>query len=274
MFGAGAMRSGSQRYSGVETDRNRRGSGAWLGLVGAAAIAFAMGSSAAQAAKVQVLPDGGSYTLQVTSWKEIPFRSVVRQQYDYSCGSAAVATLLKYQYNRPTTESDVFSVMWKTGDQAQIKRSGFSMLDMKRYLSSIGYQADGYRMTLDQLSTLKTPAIALIQIGPYKHFVVIKGIHDDKVLVGDPALGLLTITRPKFLSIWNGIIFAIHKTPPSTPTPIFNASNEWDPWASAPTMNSLPRWAIADLSYQLGPLYSLSPNTQHIDLRNPTAGVP
>ena len=34
---------------------------------------------------------GGSYTIGVTSWRDIPFRTVVRQQYDYSCGSAAVA---------------------------------------------------------------------------------------------------------------------------------------------------------------------------------------
>ncbi|WP_204283799.1 C39 family peptidase, partial [Klebsiella pneumoniae] len=69
------------------------------------------------------------------------FRTVVRQQYDYSCGSAAVATLLRYHYGRPTVESDVFSAMWRSGDQAQIKRAGFSMLDMKRYLDSQGYMA-------------------------------------------------------------------------------------------------------------------------------------
>ncbi|MFS9669631.1 C39 family peptidase, partial [Klebsiella pneumoniae] len=73
-----------------------------------------------------------------------------------------MATLLRYHYGRPTVESDVFSAMWRSGDQAQIKRAGFSMLDMKRYLDSQGYMADGYRMPLDQLAKLKTPAIALI----------------------------------------------------------------------------------------------------------------
>ena len=34
---------------------------------------------------------GGNYEVYVMSWWEIPFRSVVRQQYDFSCGSAAMA---------------------------------------------------------------------------------------------------------------------------------------------------------------------------------------
>ena len=37
---------------------------------------------------------GGSYQRQVMTWWDIPFRSVIRQRYDFSCGSAALATLL------------------------------------------------------------------------------------------------------------------------------------------------------------------------------------
>ena len=218
-------------------------------------------------------PDsGGPFTVQVLSWRDIPFRTVVRQQYDFSCGAAAVATLLRYQYDRNTTENDVFKAMWEVGDQAQIRRQGFSMLDMKRYLESIGYAADGYRMSLEDLAKLETPAITLIQIGNYKHFVTIKGVHSDKVLIGDPALGLLTVNRDKFLSIWNGIVFAIHARPAGTPDPAFNVKGEWSPWAVAPTQAALPSWALADLTMTLPPLYQITPEIL-VNLNNPLGSL-
>src|SRR5437764_6758368 len=70
------------------------------------------------------------YRVSVMSWWGIPFRSVVHQQYDFSCGSAAVATLLTYNYAAPTTERTTFAKMWQAGDQKLIRKSGFSMLDM------------------------------------------------------------------------------------------------------------------------------------------------
>src|SRR5581483_8610397 len=178
-------------------------------LAGLISILPLSANAASSTAQVRA-SDSVEYNVNVTTWRDIPFRSVVRQQYDFSCGSAAVATLLSYQFHRPTSEQDVFKVMWNAGDQQLIRKVGFSMFDMKSYLSSLGYDADGYRLSLDRLAELKTPAIALIQIGRYKHFVVIKGVHADRVLVGDPALGLLTIDRSKFQSIWNGLVFVIH----------------------------------------------------------------
>src|SRR5690606_40798166 len=55
---------------------------------------------------------------------------------DFSCGSAATATLLTYQYGHPVTELEVFRQMYAQGDQARIRKEGFSLLDMRRYLQS------------------------------------------------------------------------------------------------------------------------------------------
>ena len=38
--------------------------------------------------------NGGEYSVRVRSLKEAKFRSTVRQQYDFSCGSAALATAM------------------------------------------------------------------------------------------------------------------------------------------------------------------------------------
>ena len=131
------------------------------------ALCASAGFTAPAAAQVRTHGEaGGSYTISVTSWRDIPFRTVVRQQYDYSCGSAAVATLLLHHYGLDVREAQVFQSMYARGDQERIQRVGFSMLDMRAYLERIGFQADGLRLSLDRLATLGVPAIALIRIGP------------------------------------------------------------------------------------------------------------
>ena len=42
---------------------------------------------------------GGPWTLQVRSIKEARLAGIVRQQHDFSCGAAAVATLLTYHWS-------------------------------------------------------------------------------------------------------------------------------------------------------------------------------
>ena len=41
---------------------------------------------------------GGAFSVPAVSIKEARFSAMVRQQYDFSCGSAALSTLLTYHY--------------------------------------------------------------------------------------------------------------------------------------------------------------------------------
>ena len=152
----------------------------------------------------------GDYAVPVESVEDRRFASVVRQRYDFSCGSAALATLLRYHYGKMGGEEQVFRGMWAEGDRAQIRRLGFSLLDMKRYLASIGHKADGFEVTLDEVAQAGVPGIALINLDGYRHFVVVKGVSDQEVLVGDPALGLRPMRREAFTKAWNGIYFALN----------------------------------------------------------------
>lgn len=84
------------------------------------------------------------------------------------------------------------------------------MLDMKRFLESVGYQADGFRMSLTGLRTrVRLPVIVLLTMDGFRHFVVIKGISEDEVFVGDPARGLKVYSRADFEDHWNGAAFVI-----------------------------------------------------------------
>lgn len=204
---------------------------------------------------------GGSYTIAVTSWRDIPFRTVVRQQYDYSCGSAAVATMLRFHYGLTVSESEVFQSMYQRGDQARIRSVGFSMLDMRTYLESRGFRADGLRLSLDRLATLDVPAIALITHNNYRHFVVVKGVSADRVLVGDPTFGLQTYSRAEFEEIWNGVVLAIRQTPEGWPAPAYNRAEEWRPWSRAPLHMAQQPISATDLTLGFRELYQITPIT-------------
>src|SRR5690606_32313285 len=95
-----------------------------LVLSGALALALAGGTLTAGPASAQAYftGGGGTFAVPVRSLRDIPFRTVVRQQFDYSCGSAALATLLHYHYGSPSTEAKVFKAMYEVGDQAKIQQ--------------------------------------------------------------------------------------------------------------------------------------------------------
>jgi uncharacterized protein len=163
-----------------------------------------------------VLADDGAVNLpytgmnvKVASFKELRMSRVVKQNYDFSCGSAALATLLTYTYNKPTTEEQAFERMYAVGDQAHIQKVGFSLLDMQKYLNTRGIRSDGYKLSMDQLKKLRLPAITLISPNGYNHFVVIRGWSGSSILIADPALGLRRVSIPDFESMWNGVVFVL-----------------------------------------------------------------
>jgi predicted double-glycine peptidase len=201
---------------------------------------------------------GGNYSVQVMTWWDIPFRSVVRQRYDFSCGSAAVATLLTYHYGEPTGEAVPFRAMWQQGDREAIRKVGFSMLDMKSYLRSRGYRAEGFRLTIDQLRQVKRPTIVLLNLNGFKHFVVIKGLKGDRVLTGDSVLGINEYALSDFEELWNGIVLAI--VDGEHARPIFNLPGDWGPWSKAPLEeDGALHISAGDLTTNLPPKYQLTP---------------
>lgn len=225
----------------------------------AAALLWA-GAASPSAAQVRTHGEGGgSYTVSVMSWRDIPFRSVVRQQYDYSCGSAAVATLLSFHYGLRVGEGEVFQAMYARGDQERIQRVGFSMLDMRSYLETRGFAADGLRLSLDRLGELNIPAIALVTHDDYRHFVVVKGVTADSVLVGDPTFGLLTYSRAEFEAMWNGVVLAVRRAPEGVAAPRFNEAEEWRPWAVAPLDAAQGPTTPFALGLAARELYQISP---------------
>ena len=152
---------------------------------------------------------GETVKVGLISWRDLPFQTVKHQAYDYSCGSAAVATLMTYTYNMPITEKEVFKGMFAQGDQDKIRREGFSMLDMSRFLTEHGLQAQGYKIEEQTIEKYKVPLIALVNNKGYNHFVVVKAMDSGRILVGDPNTGNTEYSRDGFAQIWKGIALIV-----------------------------------------------------------------
>ena len=186
---------------------------------------------------------GTRFDVPLVSMREARFQRTLHQQYDFSCGSAAVATLLTHHYDHPVTEEYVFEQMYQQGDQQKIRKEGFSLLDIKRFLASRGFLADGFQLPLDKLAEAGFPAIVLVAEQGYRHFVVVKGLDQNRVLIGDPAGGTRAMPRSSFEAIWQGrLLFVIHgRAMPSAPGPVAAEGamqvarfNDADDWRAAP----------------------------------------
>jgi predicted double-glycine peptidase len=186
---------------------------------------------------------GFSYRVPVVSLQDARFKSTLKQKHDFSCGSAAVASLLTFHYGIPITEEIAFEQMFIHGDQQKIRREGFSLLDMKRFLAARGFEADGFEVGLDKLEEAGIPAIALITDNGYHHFVVVKGLRAGRVLVGDPSRGTRTMPRRAFESLWtNGVLFVIHNR---TNEATFNKTADWRLAPLAPIATGLGHDGLA-----------------------------
>ncbi|NAW33712.1 C39 family peptidase [Halomonas alimentaria] len=166
----------------------------------------------AQAASVRLgnIVSGTVLQKQVQSIRERRYEHLIEQRTDFSCGAASLATILKYAYQRPgVTEESVLAGMLEVADPQVVMERGFSLLDLKNYVQTLGYRGRGYEVPAETLDEVSIPVIVLLDLDGYKHFVVMKKASGDRVYVGDPALGNRIMTRDDFMEAWNGIIFAI-----------------------------------------------------------------
>jgi len=149
------------------------------------------------------LPEGGHR--QVYSLLEARQDKTVVQKWDYSCGAAALATVLTYEHGDPVSEREVAAGMLRqTSADLVRQRLGFSLLDLKRYASNRGFTADGYRnLSVADLASFG-PAIVPIAVRNMSHFVVFRGVQGDRVLLSDPAWGSRTLTVAQFEEVWLG----------------------------------------------------------------------
>ncbi len=156
-----------------------------------------------------LIPGAGNarFNVKVKTLVDMRFKRVVRQQYDLSCGAAALATLFKYYYGDETGEKEIIDGIMEFGDKEKIEKDGFSMLELKQFGERTGYVAKGYRIQSAQaLTRIQIPLLTLTNTRGYNHFVVIKGVQDGEVFIADPAFGNRSVSLENFEDEWNNVV--------------------------------------------------------------------
>ncbi|GAB4175870.1 MAG: C39 family peptidase [Geothermobacteraceae bacterium] len=204
-------------------------------------VALAIGVDTAAAARFALRVGGQSWLIRqpVKSMKELKFDSIVRQQTDFSCGAAALATILTFFYrDEGATENKIVHWLLENGDQQLIQQRGFSLLDLKHYAEHAGYKAAGYRIPAEKLEKIRIPTITLLTVKNYTHFVVLNAVQDGRAYIADPAMGHRVIGMDEFLEGWNGLIFAVYGR---------KGDPDYDLFAGPPRANRIALWQVNDL---------------------------
>lgn len=150
-------------------------------------------------------------TVPIKSLKEIREQGIVMQKWENSCAAASVATVLTYGFREPVTERRVTEDMLTRTDPAKVRaQGGFSLLDMKNFVESRGFNGNAYKnLALDELRFFHAPIVPLNWKG-YNHYVVVNGFTEDRVQLADPAFGHRTLPMVDFEKVWmSGMAFVI-----------------------------------------------------------------
>ncbi len=160
---------------------------------------------------------GARVEVPLRSMKDLRDQKLVRQRYDYSCGAAALATILRYGFGDEVTEREILVDLFDllSEDEEGLRRKeGFSLLDLQRVAQARGYKAQGFRLEPQYLPELHGPVIVFIEPRGYKHFAVLRGVRGDRVYLADPSRGNIRMPAYTFLDSWlgdnnKGIIFVV-----------------------------------------------------------------
>ncbi|MBC7191355.1 C39 family peptidase [Marinobacter sp.] len=136
-----------------------------------------------------------SGAIPVTSWKTLRDAGVVKQDLDYSCGAASIATILNGYYGRSVTEAEILDLI----DNGNMRAS---FEDMAGALAKLGFRGVGYAASFEQLTKLKVPVVVYTKHRKTDHFSVIRGVNSDTVWMADPSLGNRTYSKHQFLEAW------------------------------------------------------------------------
>ena len=157
---------------------------------------------------------------QVTSWKSLNEQHIIMQKYDYSCGAASLATLMKYYFNEDISEQtllDYIKTVFNKQEYKRIEKDGLSFLELEKISRSRGYQSANVRLKLPALKQLSGPVIVFLKTKDYRHFAVLRGVREDRVFLADPSRGNIRLSVKEFIKEWKGETFVLGKAGFGTP---------------------------------------------------------
>ena len=131
------------------------------------------------------------------------------------CGAACLLSIIKYHGGN--TSIDRLLELTKT------TKEGTNFYNLQEAAKEIGLISKGYKIdNIDNLTQIEKPFISQIIKNNYKHFVVIYKIKKDKLIIMDPAKGMVKLRIDEFSKLWTGYILMLE---PYKKLPIYDENN-------------------------------------------------
>jgi len=145
-----------------------------------------------------------------SSLHAIRWQGVVKQDLDFSCGIASIATVLKYHFGEKNiNERDLlrgFVENLTDEELSEVFKKGASLAQLGDIFLGRGFTIRNWRLEIKDLKELSSvlPIIVYLEKPDFKHFAVIKGVSDFQVFLADPSRGNVKLTIGSFLEEWKG----------------------------------------------------------------------
>lgn len=134
----------------------------------------------------------------IKTWKSIRDHGIEKQDEDYSCGSASLATILHSFYGLNIYEKDILDEVEKIGDDGTA-----SFSDLRKVAALYGFKGFGVSISFEKLKSMKIPAIVYLRYRENDHFSVLRGVSQNgTVWLGDPSWGNRNFTEYQFKKMW------------------------------------------------------------------------
>lgn len=136
---------------------------------------------------------------QRATWKSYRDAEIEKQDKDYSCGAASLATILRYFYGIETDEAAVLEKVPNLDGDLSASFAELSMAANRYGFKTISVEAD-----FKKLVQLKIPALAYVRHEGQDHFTVIRGVDklSGRVWLADSSWGNRFFTRHQFMRLW------------------------------------------------------------------------
>lgn len=162
----------------------------------------------------------------LSSVQELRTRGAVLQRHEYSCGAAALATLMG-RFGTKAEEVEVLKRVFgenlpKTRDAKGAELlPALTMADLEKGAREYGFKVVSLQVKrtedLERVLDALQPVIARMTLySEYHHFVVIHRLDEDWAWISDPAYGHVKLPKSQLFSAWESgerILLAISRVP-------------------------------------------------------------
>ena len=129
----------------------------------------------------------------------------VRQQGIKDCGVTCLYNIIRYYKGNISID--------KLRNLTKTDNNGTSIYNIVEASNKLGLKSNAYMCKYNSLNKISWPFIAHIKLDEkYDHFIVIKNIKKDKIIVEDPIRGKVIYYKNMFLKECTNVVITFEKT--------------------------------------------------------------